>query len=54
MHMSLQIAHGLSSFLHQKEGWDSPPSPRLLENQCDDCEECLPSAPDPQHPQYGI
>jgi len=49
MNMSLQITDGLSGLLHQKEGWESPPSPRLPEAECDDSEECLTPAPDTQH-----
>src|SRR5882724_8731956 len=37
-HMPLQIAHGLSSLLHQKEGQDSSPSSILPEAQCYDSE----------------
>ena len=54
MYTLLQITCGLSGLLHQKEGWESLHGPRLLEAQHYDSEECLPSATNPQHPQYGI
>ena len=52
--MSLQVSDGLSGLPHQKEGWESLPSPILPEAQCNYGKEYSPPVPDPQHPQYGI
>ena len=42
MHIPFEVAHGILGFLHQEEGWEPMPGPRLLKAQCDDHEECLP------------
>jgi len=38
----------ITSFLHQEEGQEPMPGPRLLKSQCDDHEEHLPSPSDPR------